>query len=43
VNLDHLTEIIPGDSGDASLRMNDGSLLPCSRQYRDALKSGMQR
>jgi len=37
VNLDHLTEIIPGESGDASLRMSDGSLLPCSRQYRDAL------
>ena len=37
VNLDHITEIEPLDSGDARLRMKDGSVVPCSRRYRDAL------
>lgn len=37
VNLDHLREIEPQDSGDARLHMHDGSTVPCSRRYRDAL------
>jgi DNA-binding LytR/AlgR family response regulator len=37
VNLDHVVEIEPLDSGDARLKMKDGSLVPCSRRYREAL------
>lgn len=37
VNLDHVAEIEPLDAGDARLRMKDGSVVPCSRRYRDAL------
>jgi len=37
VNLDQVAEIEPLDGGDAKLRMKDGSLVPCSRRYRDAL------
>jgi hypothetical protein len=37
VNLDRIAEIEPLDSGDARLRMKDGSLVACSRRYRDAL------
>jgi DNA-binding LytR/AlgR family response regulator len=37
VNLDRVAEIEPLDSGDARLRMRDGSQVPCSRRYRDAL------
>ena len=39
VNLDRIVEIEPLDSGDARLRMKDGSLVACSRRYRDALGS----
>ncbi|MBA4330118.1 MAG: LytTR family transcriptional regulator [Polaromonas sp.] len=39
VNLDRIAEIEPLDSGDARLRMKDGSLVACSRRYRDALGS----
>jgi hypothetical protein len=38
VNLEHLAEIEPMDSGDARLRMRDGSQVPCSRRYRPALR-----
>ena len=38
VNLDCLQEIEPLESGDARLRMRDGSLVPCSRRYRSALR-----
>ena len=38
VNLDCLAEIEPLDSGDARLRMRDGSAVPCSRRYRPALR-----
>jgi hypothetical protein len=38
VNLEHLAEIEPLDSGDARLRMRDGSQVPCSRRYRPALR-----
>jgi hypothetical protein len=37
VNLDHIAEIEPLEAGDARLRMQDGSHVPCSRRYRDAL------
>lgn len=37
VNLDRIAEIEPLDSGDARLKMKDGSMVPCSRRYRDAL------
>lgn len=37
VNLDRVTEIEPLDGGDARLKMQDGSQVPCSRRYRDAL------
>jgi len=36
-NLDRVAEIEPLDSGDARLRMKDGSQVPCSRRYRAAL------
>ncbi|MDP2165455.1 MAG: LytTR family DNA-binding domain-containing protein [Hydrogenophaga sp.] len=39
VNLDRVAEIEPLDSGDARLRMKDGSQVACSRRYRDALGS----
>ncbi len=37
VNLDRIAEIEPLDGGDARLKMKDGSHVPCSRRYRDAL------
>jgi hypothetical protein len=39
-NLDRVAEIEPLDSGDARLRMKDGSQVPCSRRYRAALGGG---
>lgn len=39
VNLDQIAEIEPLDAGDARLRMRDGSQVPCSRRYREALGS----
>ncbi|MEO6227694.1 MAG: LytTR family DNA-binding domain-containing protein, partial [Thermomonas sp.] len=38
VNLDCVAEIQPLDTGDARIVMRDGSLIPCSRRYRDALR-----
>jgi len=38
VNLDFIKEIEPLDGGDARILMKDGSLIPCSRRYRSALK-----
>ena len=40
VNLDHIAEIEPLDTGDARLVMRDGTKVPCSRRYRAALKRG---
>jgi hypothetical protein len=37
VNLDRIAEIEPLDAGDARLKMKDGSSVPCSRRYREAL------
>ncbi|BFI94835.1 MAG: LytTR family DNA-binding domain-containing protein [Rhodanobacter sp.] len=38
VNLDYLAEIEPLDTGDARLRLRDGTMIPCSRRYRAALR-----
>lgn len=38
VNLDYLAEIEPLDTGDARLRLRDGTTVPCSRRYRAALR-----
>lgn len=37
VNLDRIAEIEPQPAGDARLKMQDGSVVPCSRRFRDAL------
>ena len=37
VNLDQVAQIEPLDSGDARLTLRDGSVVPVSRRYRDAL------
>lgn len=42
VNLDLVTEIEPLEYGDARVLLRDGSRLPCSRNYREALKPGRQ-
>jgi hypothetical protein len=39
VNIDCIASIEPLDSGDARLHLKDASTLPCSRRYRDALKT----
>ena len=38
VNLDHLAEIEPLNTGDARLKLRDGTPVPCSRRYREALR-----
>lgn len=40
VNLDFLERIEPLDSGDARLLLKDGTRIPCSRRYRQALREG---
>jgi len=40
VNLGRIKEIEPLDGGDARLHMHDGTTVPCSRRYRDALRAG---
>ncbi|MGF6347984.1 LytTR family DNA-binding domain-containing protein [Variovorax sp. W2I14] len=40
VNLARIKEIEPLDGGDAKLHMHDGTTVPCSRRYRDALRAG---
>lgn len=40
VNLARIKEIEPLDGGDARLHMHDGTTVPCSRRYRDALRAG---
>ena len=39
VNLDHLAEIEPLDTGDARLKLRDGTVVPCSRRYRASLRA----
>jgi DNA-binding LytR/AlgR family response regulator len=41
VNLDRIAEIEPLESGEAKLRMKDGTQVPCSRSHRGALASGV--
>ncbi|MBB5208798.1 LytTR family DNA-binding domain-containing protein [Chiayiivirga flava] len=38
VNLDRVASIEPLDSGDARIHLHDGTALPCSRTYRQALR-----
>ena len=38
VNLDCIEQIEPLDTGDARIAMRDGTVVPCSRRYRDALR-----
>lgn len=38
VNLGLLAAIEPQDTGDARVHLRDGTVLPCSRRYRDALR-----
>jgi hypothetical protein len=38
VNLEHLVEIEPLESGDARLLMRDGTRVPCSRRFRAGLR-----
>lgn len=39
VNLDRVASIEPLDTGDARVHLADGSELPCSRRFRDALRA----
>jgi len=39
VQLGHVTSIEPLDAGDARLHMADGTVLPCSRRYRESLRA----
>ena len=38
VNLEQIASLEPLDTGDARLHLRDGTALPCSRRYRDALR-----
>ena len=38
VNIHRIASIEPLDSGDARIHLHDGSIVACSRRYRDALK-----
>jgi DNA-binding LytR/AlgR family response regulator len=38
INLVKLAEIEPLDSGEARLKLKDGTRVPCSRRYREALR-----
>lgn len=40
VNLDCIAQIEPLDTGDARVVLRDGTVVPCSRRYRDALRVG---
>lgn len=39
VNLDRIASLEPLDSGDARIHLRDGAVVPCSRTYRDALRT----
>lgn len=39
VNLDRIASIEPLDTGDARIHLHDGTVVPCSRRYRSALKT----
>jgi DNA-binding LytR/AlgR family response regulator len=38
VNLNHIVSIEPLDAGDARVHLKDGTVLPCSRRFRDSLR-----
>jgi len=40
VNLDRIAEIEPTEGGEARIKLTDGSVVPCSRRYRDQLRAG---
>ena len=39
VNLTQIASIEPVDSGDARIHLHDGTVVPCSRRYREQLKA----
>lgn len=39
VNLDRITSIEPLETGDARVHLDDGTSIPCSRRYRNALRA----
>lgn len=39
VNLGQIASIEPVDSGDARIHLHDGTVVPCSRRYREELKA----
>jgi hypothetical protein len=39
VNIDAVQQVEPLETGDARLTLKDGARVPCSRRYREALKS----
>lgn len=39
VNLGQIESIEPLDTGDARIHLRDGTVLPCSRSYREAIRS----
>jgi len=41
VNLDQIASIEPLDTGDARVHLKDKTVLPCSRRYRDLLRSSV--
>lgn len=41
VQLGQVTSIEPLDAGDARLHMADGTVLPCSRRYRESLRAAV--
>lgn len=41
VNLGQIASIESLDSGDARLFLHDGTVVPCSRRYRDPLRAAM--
>jgi DNA-binding LytR/AlgR family response regulator len=38
VNLDSIAEIELTDGGDARIKRKDGTVVPCSRRYREDLR-----
>ena len=41
VHLGHIASIESLDSGDARLHLHDGTVVPCSRRYRESLRAAM--
>lgn len=43
VNLDRISEIEPLETGDARIQLKSGTVLPCSRRYRAALREQLEQ